>query len=57
MKNDKQEQAKPIGVFDSDIGGLTALLEMIHQLPREKLLRMKILLVYSFVPNLFIFFH
>jgi len=33
----KQEQAKPIGVFDSGIGGLTVVHALIRQLPFENI--------------------
>ena len=33
----KQEQAKPIGVFDSGIGGLTVVRALMKQLPHENI--------------------
>ncbi|TAK65453.1 MAG: glutamate racemase [Bacteroidetes bacterium] len=37
MINYKQEQAKPIGVFDSGIGGLTVVRALIKRLPHENI--------------------
>ncbi len=36
--NNKSDKNKPIGVFDSGVGGLTVFRELINELPRERLI-------------------
>ena len=36
--NSKNDKDKPIGVFDSGVGGLTVFRELINELPRERLI-------------------
>ena len=37
-ENNKRDNNKPIGVFDSGVGGLTVFRELINELPRERLI-------------------
>ena len=37
-ENNKSDNSKPIGVFDSGVGGLTVFRELINELPRERLI-------------------